>query len=504
MASDSAISRAVNRGPAAARFLGREAGVWIGGAWTPVEAGELFHTLNPATGQPVAEVARGRAADIDKAVRSARQAFEAASWRDLSADGRAKLLWRYAELLEANADELVELEVLNNGMPIGFAQWGVAASAAWLRHFAGMAGRLVGRNTSAAVSGGGFNFHSYTSVEPIGVVGLIIPWNGPIASFMIKVAPALAAGCTCVVKPAENTPLTALRLGELAVEAGIPPGVLNVVSGHGDAGDALVRHPDVDKISFTGSTATGKTVLRAAADQVKRVTLELGGKSPCVVFDDADMEKAIPGAAQAIFANSGQVCFAGSRLYVQRASFDRVVEGVAAIAKSLSIGSGFDAGNHVGPLISDQQRRRVQDYIALGLQEGGEIVAGGKAPDREGFFIEPTVFTNLSQSTRIVRDEIFGPVVVATPFDDLEEVATLGNDTNYGLGAGIFTSNVGTAHRLAGRLRAGNVWINCYGITHPAMPFGGYKESGLGRELGEEGFAAFLETKSVYIDLGGA
>lgn len=491
-------------GDAAARFLGREPGLWIGGAWVGAEAAEQFDALDPATGQCIATVARGRAADIDKAIGAARVAFEAPSWRDISADARAKLLWRYAELLEANADELVELEVLNNGMPLGFAQWGVAASAAWLRHFAGLAGRLIGRNTSAALSGGAQHFHAYTSVEPVGVVGLIIPWNGPIASFMIKVAPALAAGCACVVKPAENTPLTALRLGELAAEAGIPAGVLNVVSGFGDAGASLVQHPGVDKISFTGSTATGKSVLRAAADNVKRVTLELGGKSPCVVFNDADMAKAIPGAAQAIFANSGQVCFAGSRLYIQRASFDAVVAGVAEIAKTLSIGSGLDARNHVGPLISSEQRERVQAYIALGVQEGGQIVAGGKSPDREGFFIEPTVFTNLAGSARMVREEIFGPVVVATPFDDLDEVAALGNDTNYGLGAGIFTSNVGTAHRLAGKLRAGNVWVNCYGITHPAMPFGGFKESGLGREMGEEGFAAFLETKSVFIDLGGA
>lgn len=493
-----------NSNGAAAQFLARAPGLWIDGRWEPASSGEAFDVLDPATGKVIARAARGRAADIDRAVQSARRAFAVPSWRDLSADQRARLLWRFADLLEASAEELVELEVLNNGMPIGFARWGVAASAAWLRHFAGMAGRLIGRNTSAAVSGGGARFHSYTTVAPIGVVGLIIPWNGPIASFMIKVAPALAAGCACVVKPAENTPLTALRLGELAVEAGIPVGVLNVVTGHGDAGAALVAHPDIDKISFTGSTATGKSVLRAAADHVKRVTLELGGKSPCVVFDDADMDKAIAGAAQAIFANTGQVCFAGSRLYVQRASFDRVVEGVAAIARSLRIGSGLDAANQVGPLISAAQRQRVRDYIALGRAEGGEVVAGGEIPEGDGFFIEPTVFTNLAGSARIVREEIFGPVVVATPFDDLDEVAALGNDTNYGLGAGIFTSDLGTAHVLADRLQAGNVWVNCYGVTHPAMPFGGFKESGLGRELGEEGFAAFLETKSVFIDLGAA
>lgn len=497
LAKDSAIGAGV----AVARSLDMTPRLWIDGRAMPAADKASFEVLDPATALPIAMAARGNASDIDHAVASARRAFEAPSWRDLSADGRAQLLWRYAELLERHSDELAELEVRNNGMPIAFAKWGVSASASWLRHFAGMAGRLVGRNNSAAVSGGGAAFHAYTAVEPVGVVGLIIPWNGPIASFMIKVAPALAAGCTCVVKPAENTPLTAVRLAELASEAGLPPGVLNVVTGFGDAGSALVAHPGVDKISFTGSTETGKSVLRGAADSVKRVTLELGGKSPCVVFDDADMGKAIVGAANAIFANTGQICFAGSRLYIQRSSFERVVEGVAEIARGLRIGNGLDAENQVGPLISAQQRARVNDYIALGRAEGGEVVAGGKLLAGDGFFIEPTVFTNLAASARIVREEIFGPVVVATPFDDLDEVAALGNDTNYGLGAGIFTSNLGTAHRLASKLRAGNVWVNCYGITHPAMPFGGYKDSGLGRELGEEGFAAFLDTKSVFIDL---
>lgn len=487
--------------PAAASYLQRDHGLLIGGQREPAQAGEVFDTIDPATGTRIAQMARGRAIDIDRAVDSARGAFTDPAWRSLTVDGRARLLWKFADLLEANIDELAALEIADNGMPIGFARWGVSASASWLRHFAGVAGRLEGRNTSTTLSGGGARFHAYTAREPVGVVGLIIPWNGPIASLTIKVAPALAAGCTCVIKPAENTPLTALRMGEIALEAGIPAGVLNVVPGFGDAGAALAAHPDVDKISFTGSTATGKTVLRTAADTIKRVTLELGGKSPCIVFDDADMDKAIPGAGLSIFANTGQICFAGSRLYVQRKSFDRVVEGVSAFAKSLRIGSGFDEQTHLGPLISETQRQRVRDYIALGVEEGGEIVSGGKAIDGDGFFIEPTVFTNLAASARIVREEIFGPVVVATPFDDLDEVAALANDTNYGLGSGIFTSHVGKAHRLAERLRAGNVWINCYGVTHPAMPFGGFKESGLGREMGEEGLAAFCETKSVFIDL---
>ncbi|HEY0938505.1 MAG TPA: aldehyde dehydrogenase family protein [Steroidobacter sp.] len=487
---------------AAGRFLEREHDLLIAGTRCAAVSGERFETRNPANAQVIAHVARAGSEDIDRAVRAARAAFESGAWCDMSAASRSRLLLEYADLLEQNIDELVDLEVLDNGMPKGFAQWGVAASAAWLRHFAGMTSRAIGQNTSAALSESGSRFHSYTALEPVGVVGLVIPWNGPIATFMIKAAPALAAGCTCIVKPAEDTPLTALRLGELALEAGIPPGVLNVVPGYGDAGAALVAHPGVDKISFTGSTATGKQVLKSAADSVKRVTLELGGKSPCVVFDDADMDKAIPGAAMAIFANSGQVCFAGSRLYVQRRSFERVVEGVANFAKSLNVGSGFDAANQIGPLVSARQLKRVTDYIALGEREGGEIVAGGKRVGDEGFFIEPTVFTNLAAGARITREEIFGPVVVATPFDDFEEVVALANDTNYGLGAGIFTTSLDKAHTLASRLRAGNVWINCYGVTHPSMPFGGYKESGIGREMGDEGFKAFLESKAVYVALG--
>lgn len=487
---------------AARRFLEREHGLLVGNTRCASSTGESFETRDPATGQVIASVAKAGSVDIDRAVSAARLAFESAEWRGMSAAARGRLMLRYADLLEQNMDELVELEVLDNGMPKGFAQWGVAASASWLRHFAGMTSRVIGQNTSAVTSGDGARFHSYSALEPVGVVGLVIPWNGPIATFMIKVAPALAAGCTCVVKPAEDTPLTALRLGELALEAGFPGGVLNVAPGYGDAGAALVAHPGVDKISFTGSTATGKQVLKSAADSVKRVTLELGGKSPCIVFDDADMERAIPGAAMAIFANSGQVCFAGSRLYVQRRCFDRVVAGVASFAKSLRVGSGFDTENQIGPLISGKQLKRVTDYIALGKREGGEVIAGGGTVGGDGFFIEPTVFTNLGADARMVREEIFGPVVVATPFDDFEEVIALANDTNYGLGAGIFTNSLDKAHTLASRLRAGNVWINCYGVTHPSMPFGGYKESGIGREMGDEGFKAFLESKSVFVALG--
>lgn len=483
------------------RFLAKEHGLLIDGQWQSATGGETFEVLDPATGQRVGAVPRAGAPDVERAVAAARRVFDDGVWRRMTGEARARLLWRYADLIEANADELMALEIRTNGMPLGFAQWGVFGAASWVRHFATMTNRVMGLNGSAVVSREGERFHAYTMREPVGVVGLIIPWNGPIGSFAMKVGAALAAGCACIVKPAEDTPITALRLGELAIEAGVPAGVINILTGYGDVGAALVEHPGVDKISFTGSTQTGKQVLRSAAGTLKRVTLELGGKSPCIVFDDADMDIAIPGAAQAIFANTGQVCFAGSRLYVQRKSFDKVVAGVAEIARSHKIGSGLDPASSIGPLISEKQRQRVSEYIALGLEEGGTVVAGGNAVAGAGYFIEPTVFTNLTASTRIAREEIFGPVVIATPFDTIDEVVALANDSNYGLGSGIFTTHLSRAHLLAERLRAGNVWINSYGVLNPSMPFGGFKESGIGREMGDEGFASFLETKSVYIRL---
>lgn len=486
------------------RFLEKQHRHLIGGEWVEPASGRRFDVQDPATGEIIAQAPDGDATDIDRAVAAARKAHETAAWRGLTSDARARILWRYAELLEAHADELAWLEVRNNGMPLAFAQWAIGASAAWLRHYAGLTGNIIGQNASGAVSGGGNSMHAYTAPQPVGVAGLILPWNGPIGSFVIKVAPALAAGCCLVVKPAENTPLTALRLGELALEAGVPAGVLNIVNGPGTVvGAALADHPGVDKISFTGSTEVGRRIVAASAGNLKRVTLELGGKSPCIVLDDADMDRAIPGAAMAIFANSGQVCFAGSRLFVQRRCFDKVVSGIADIIKTLKVGSGLDPDTAIGPLISARQRERVQSYIANGRAQGAEILAGGGVPDRGGYFLEPTLFANVRADMRIVREEIFGPVLVATPFDTLDEVVRAANDTRYGLGAGIFTSNVNNAHLLADRIEAGNVWVNCYGVMHPTMPFGGFKESGWGREMGMEGMNAFLETKSVYVQLHG-
>lgn len=486
----------------AEKFLSRAPSLYIGGRWQASATGETFDVLDPANGELIAKAARGNAADIDAAVRAARKSFESRVWRGKTGAERSQILWTYADLVEANLDELCYLEIIDNGMPYAFAEYVVRATAEWLRHYARLAPNIFGRNVSNAVSGAQ-TYHAYSAHEPVGVAGLITPWNGPIVTFALKVAPALAAGCSVVVKPAENTPLTALRMGEIAADAGIPDGVLNIVTGFGqEAGAALVNHPDVDKISFTGSTAVGKSIVQASAGNLKRVTLELGGKSPCIVLDDADMDLAIPAAAMAIFANTGQVCFAGSRLFVQRKSFDRVVDGIADFSKTLKIGSGLNRENNLGPLISSVQQKRVLDYVEVGQSEGAKLVAGGQKVDGNGFFVEPTIFADINANMRIVREEIFGPVLVATPFDELDEVVGAANDTRYGLGAGIFTTNLNHAHRLADRIEAGNIWVNCYGLLHPALPFGGYKESGWGREAGTEGIEAFLEKKSVVMQLG--
>jgi acyl-CoA reductase-like NAD-dependent aldehyde dehydrogenase len=486
---------------AAERFLDREPALFIDGAWIPAASGKSFDVLDPATGKVIMRVAEGDAADVDAAVSAARRSFTERVWRGKTGTERSLILWRYADLVEANLDELVALEVLDNGMPYVFADYVVRATAEWLRHYARLAPGVHGRNVSGSVSGAQ-SFHAYSAHEPVGVVGLITPWNGPIVTFALKVAPALAAGCSAIVKPAENTPVTALRMGELAIEAGIPAGVLNIVTGFGQtAGAALTHHHDVDKISFTGSTAVGKSIVAASAGNLKRLTLELGGKSPCIVFDDADMSTAIPGAAMAIFTNTGQVCFAGSRLFVQRKSFDRVVEGVAQVAKTLKVGNGFDPATNLGPLISAKQQERVLEYVAIGRSEGAEVVHGGKPVGGSGFFVEPTIFADVKSSMRIAREEIFGPILVATPFDDVSEIIALANDTRYGLGAGVYTSNLNTALHMADRLESGNVWVNCYGVMHPALPFGGFKESGWGRESGTEGLDAFLEKKAVVVQL---
>ena len=481
-------------------FLKAPLGMLIDGKFGPAVSGKTLPVENPATRQVFAQMPAGSVEDVELAVQSARRSFVKGSWRKNSAVQREKILWKLADLLEQNLDELVELEVIDNGMPIGMVTRAIERAIDGVRYYAGMCTKLHGVTTD--ISGQRADFHAYSLVEPVGVVALIVPWNSPLSAACNKIAPALAAGCSCILKPAEQTPVTALRLGQLALEAGIPPGVLNVVTGEGSsAGAALANHPDVDKVSFTGSTEVGKALVRASAGNLKRLTLELGGKSPVFVFDDADMDIAIPRAAAAIFSNSGQICYAGSRLFIQKNSFDKVVAGIAAIAAKMKVGDGFDPKTELGPLISAHQLKGVMSYIDSGIADGAELVTGGKAVSRSGYFVEPTVFANTRPELRMVREEIFGPVLSAMPFNDLKDLAASANATRYGLGAGIFTRDVSTAHRAAKLIQAGNVWVNFYGGADKSLPFGGYKESGWGREGGMEGVEAFMEKKAVYIRL---
>ncbi|MDH4565190.1 aldehyde dehydrogenase family protein [Pseudomonas sp. BN414] len=473
---------------------------YIGGEFVASTSTEAIEVVDPANGERIGEVAAGTSEDINLAVQAARDCFDSRSWRQLSAHDRANTIWTFADRIAAHVDELAELEVRDNGMPLMFAKATVSSLVNGVRYYAGMVTKLHGQ--TAEISGNGREIHAYTQSEPVGVVGSITPWNAPLGVLINKIAPAIAAGCSIVCKPAEQTPLSAVRLGELLDEWKLfPKGLINIVNGYGHvAGQAMSDHPDIDKLTFTGSTAVGKKLVHASADSnLKRVTLELGGKSPLFIFDDADLDKAITGAAMAIFANSGQVCFAGSRLYIQRNIFDKVIEGVAKVGAAMRLGSGLDPQTQMGPLVSAQQMARVLSYVESGVGEGAELVCGGQRHGDKGFFVTPTVFANRDRKAiRIAEEEIFGPVVTAMPFDGLEELEALANATPYGLGSGIYTSNVGTAHRAAKLIRAGNVWINCYGILDKAMPFGGFKQSGWGRESGFEGIAPFLETKSVY------
>ncbi len=472
----------------------------IDGEWVDAVSGKTFESIDPATERPIAQVAHGEAADVDRAVRAARRAFDDGPWRRMSPSERGQILWRTADLMEKAADELAALEALDNGKPVTIAKAGdVALSIDLLRYMAGWATKIEG-NTKSISAGG--EYFAYTLREPIGVVGQIIPWNFPLLMASWKVGPALAAGCTLILKPAEQTPLTALRLGELFMEAGMPAGVVNIVPGFGDAGAALAAHPQVDKIAFTGSTEVGRSIVRAAADTLKKVTLELGGKSPNVVFADADLDAAIAGAAAGIFFNTGQSCSAGSRLYVESRVFDAVVEGVAAEAKKIRVGSGLDPESAMGPLISREQFDRVSGYVQSGLEAGAHVSTGGRRVGEQGFFMEPTILTNVTSDMKVVQEEIFGPVVTAVPFDAPEDVLPVANETIYGLAAGVWTRDISKAHRVAARLQAGTVWVNTYQVFDASLPFGGYKQSGWGREMGHEALENYLETKAVCIDLG--
>lgn len=469
----------------------------IDGAWIDAASGETIAVEDPASGRMFAHVPAGGSHDIDLAVGAARRAFESAAWSRMRPLDRGKILESIARKIEEHAEELAMLESFDNGKAVAHAlAVDVPAAVDVFRYMAGWASKIGGHVNP--VSGDGRQYHSYSVREPVGVVGAIVPWNYPLAMAAWKIAPALAAGCTMVLKPSEVTPLTALRIAELALEAGLPAGVLNVVTGYGPAaGQALVEHPGIDKIAFTGSTRVGKNIVRTCANDLKRVTLELGGKSPSLIFADADIEKASIGAALAIFFNSGQVCLAASRLYVEESIFDKVMDGVVAAAKSFKLGHGRDPDTMLGPLVSRAQQDRVLDYIDKGRAGGAELLTGGGRGLDDGYFVEPTVFVDAKPDSTIVREEIFGPVLVATPFKDVDQVVKAANDTRYGLAANIWTSNLSRAHLTARRLQAGIVWINTHGMNDPAAPFGGFKESGWGREVGEEGVLHYTETKTV-------
>jgi phenylacetaldehyde dehydrogenase len=496
---------AVAEGLEVARFLREQPKkLFIGGKWVESASGKTFDTIDPSTGEVLARVAEGGAEDIDRAVAAARKAHESGVWRDLPPAERAKALWRAGDMIEDRANEFAQLESLDNGMPINDALvFKVPLAAATFRYYAGWVTKLDGGTQSLSLPG---KFLSYTLRQPVGVVGQIIPWNEPLLMASWKVAPALACGNTVVLKPSEETPLTALLLAEILQEAEIPAGVINVVPGFGEtAGARLAAHPHVDKIAFTGSTEVGKLIAKTAAEtNLKRVSLELGGKSPNIVFADADLARAVSGAFMGIFLNSGQICSAGSRLYVQEKVYEQTVDELTRSIANLQLGPGIDSMTQMGPLVSQTQMDRVLGYISIGNKEGARLVTGGKRASGHGagFFVEPTVFADVEGKMRIAREEIFGPVLAAIPFSDEEDLIAKANDTMYGLAAGVWTSDVKRAHRVAHALQAGTVYVNCYHMFDPAAPWGGFKQSGWGRELGPYALDLYTEIKNVILDIG--
>ena len=487
---------------AAKKALSRSPALFIDGEWVRSTHDATIAVIDPSNGREIGRFVDASDADVDRAVAAARTAFDDGRWSNLPPVARERALHRLANLLEAHADEFAELEAIDNGKPKSMAAAvDIPGAINQLRYMAGWPTKLGGQTLDLMAVPRG-SFHSYTSREPIGVAAQIVPWNFPLLMAALKIAPALAAGCTVILKPAEQTSLTALRLADLVAEAGFPAGVFNLVTGNGEtAGDRLVRHPDVDKVAFTGSTEVGKIINRAATDTLKRVTLELGGKSPVVVMPDVDIAEVSGGAAGAIFFNSGQVCVAGSRLFAHRSIFDKLVEGVAAAAPFWAPRPSLDPAGHMGPLVSDDQYARVMGYIEAGRAAGATVVTGGDSPSNQGYYVNPTVMVDVTPDMSVVREEIFGPVVVVQRFDDLDEVAKQANDTPFGLAASVWTKDVGAMHTLASKIKAGTVWGNCHAMIDAALPFGGFKQSGHGREQGREGIEAYTELKTVIVKL---
>ena len=483
--------------PKIRQFVTTNRRMLIDGKWVDAKSGDTFHVYNPATGEVMAHVAAGDHAEVDLAVKAARRAFEEGPWSRLTHGERGKLIWKLADLIEANLEEFAQIESLDNGKPLAVARVAdIPLAIDLFRYMSGWATKIEGQTIS--LSNLGQEYFAYTLREPVGVVAQIVPWNFPLLMAAWKLGPALAAGCTVVLKPAEQTPLSALRLGQLIEEAGFPPGVVNIVTGYGEtAGAALAAHPDVDKVAFTGSTEVGKLIVHAAAGNLKKVSLELGGKSPNIVFADADLETAIQGASSAIFFNHGQCCCAGSRLYIEQKIFDKVVEGVSENAKKIKVTEGFDPQCDMGPLVSNEQLDRVLGFLEAGERDGATTVIGGHRLGDHGYLVEPTLLTNVRPGMKVVDEEIFGPVVCAMPFNRTEEVAVQMNSTEYGLAGAIWTKDISKAHRMAKAMKAGTVWINCYNVFDAALPFGGYKQSGWGREMGREALELYTEVKAV-------
>ena len=488
-----------------APFLkGQPKKLFIGGRWTDAADGKTFETRDPSTGEVLARVAEAGPEDVDRAVAAARKSYERGTWRELPPAERAKVLWKVGDMIEERANEFAQLDSLDNGKPINeMLLFDVPLTAATFRYYAGWATKLDGATQQTSFPG---SYLSYTRREPVGVVGQIIPWNFPLMMAAWKIAPALACGNSVVLKPSEETPLSALRLAELLQDAELPEGVVNVLPGFGEvAGARLAAHPHVDKIAFTGSTEVGKLIAKASADSnLKRVSLELGGKSPNIVFADADLERAVSGAFLGIFFNQGQVCSAGSRMFVQEKVYDQTVDELAKAVKDMQLGPGLDPMTQMGPLVSKGQMERVLGYITTGNTEGARLVTGGRRATElgEGYFVQPTIFADVDGKMRIAREEIFGPVLAAIPFADEDDLIAKANDSIYGLVAGVWTNDVRRAHRVAHALKAGTVYVNCYNVVDPATPWGGYKQSGWGRELGPYALDLYTEIKNVIVDIG--